>query len=158
MKILFLDIDGVLCTDRSHRAYGVEGGKMLEWDPLGCAVIKKCCERGVRIVVSSTWRHERHQADLFKRMELFGLREFLHSDWRTIDIAEAGEWNDANCRGLEVRDWLDKHPEVTSYRILDDVPQFLPDQASDFIQTDAADGMTSRNILLLMRWARALKS
>jgi len=31
-KVVFLDIDGVVCTLRSHYAFGDKGGLMEAWD------------------------------------------------------------------------------------------------------------------------------
>ncbi len=158
MKILFLDIDGVLCTARSNVVYDKEGARWYAWDPLACQAVRMACEKGVKIVVSSTWRHEKHKAHLDAQLQAFGLFDYLHADWRTIDIAVRGEWNDNNCRGVEIKDWLDRHPETTSYRILDDIPQFLPEHMPFFIHTDMDNGMDSDNIRALLRWARYLKS
>ena len=57
MKIIFLDIDGVLCTSRSHLAKHGKG-IMDEWDDVGALAIYRACKFGenVKIVVSSTWR------------------------------------------------------------------------------------------------------
>jgi hypothetical protein len=58
MKIIFLDIDGVLCTSRSHLSKHGRGGLMDAWDDVGALAIKRACEFGtnVKIVISSTWR------------------------------------------------------------------------------------------------------
>ena len=150
-KILFLDVDGVMCTRRSHLVYGKEGGIWHEWDPLACAAIYKACQHGVQIVVSSTWRKPMHQESLFEKLKehnLFGY--VLFPDWKT-PIRDG-------IRGLEVAEWLSKHSEVESYRILDDDADFLDSQEKFLIRTDPEDGMTSENIKRLLNWAGALKA
>jgi hypothetical protein len=161
MKVLFLDIDGVLCTGRSHAVYGKEGGMWFEWDPLGCAAIQRACNKHVTIVVSSTWRHERHRADLLSQMEKHNLDRYMHqTDPYTPDMRcqRHPVHGGSMIRGDEINDWLARHPEVESYRILDDDADFHPDQEKRLIRTDPTDGMLFQNILDLLRWAGALKS
>lgn len=151
MRIIFLDIDGVLCTRRSHLAYGKEGGIWHEWDPLGCHVLHRACTYDAWIVVSSTWRKPMHQDDLFemlKKHSLFGYVYF--PDWSTPVLDGP--------RGAEIAAWLAKHPEVTDYRILDDDHDMLDSQTKKCIFTDPEDGMTSDNIKKLLNWAGALKA
>jgi hypothetical protein len=45
-------------------------------------------------------------------------------------------------KGNEVREWLVSHPGEVRYAILDDVPDFLPDQDPFFIMTDPRCGLT----------------
>ena len=52
MNILFLDIDGVVCTVRSHFAFG-EGLLMSAWDITCCQMIRRLCEKyNCQIVVT----------------------------------------------------------------------------------------------------------
>ena len=150
-KVLFLDIDGVLCTRRSHLTYGREGGIWHEWDDLACEAVRKACRNGVRIVISSTWRKECNREDLFAQLTKHGLRDFLHEDWMT-PIGNT-------IRGDEIALWLSRHQEVDSYRILDDDVDFTPAQIDHhLIHTDAEDGMTAENIKRLLNWSQVLKA
>jgi hypothetical protein len=45
------------------------------------------------------------------------------------------EWIDEVERGHEVQYWLDEHPEVERYVILDDDNDFLPHQRGNFVRT-----------------------
>jgi FMN phosphatase YigB (HAD superfamily) len=151
-KILFLDIDGVLCTSRSHLAYGKEGGIWHEWDPLAANAIRRACQQGVGLVISSTWRF--HEKDLWPQMDKHLLNEFVvRPDWRTKDMR-----CDGHQRGDEIAEWLSRHPEVGDYRILDDDNDMLEDQLKKCIFTDALDGMTHENIKKLLNWAGALRA
>lgn len=153
MKILFLDIDGVLCTRRSHISYGKEGGLWSMWDPLACHAVKRSCINGVKIVISSTWRKPMHQRLLIKRLQEHGfLHSYLHQDWKTKCL-KSGH------RGEEIEEWLDRHAgEFESYVILDDDSDMLEHQMLRLIHTDMENGMDSNNIKRLLNWAGVLKS
>ena len=122
MKILFLDIDDVICTRRSHVSIGKQG-KMEKLDPIALGLIDRLLEiqDDVRIVVSSTWRKHHSRKDLMNRFRKEGFKGEYHEDWCT-PILPSG------FRGDEVKAWLDKHPEVTSYLCIDDGSDFHPDQ------------------------------
>ena|SRR6478609_11847885 len=152
MKVIFLDIDGVLCTRRSHLAYGKEGGIWYEWDPLGINVIRKTCLNGVKIVLSSTWRKPVNEPHFIAQYARYGMdRDWLYlPDWKTpiTDLK----------RGEEIQKWLDGHQEVTDYRIIDDDNDMLESQLKKCIFTDAEDGMTSDNIKKLLNWSGAWRA
>lgn len=112
MKVLFLDIDGVVnCASTRQRHRGFIG-----IDPhMAFRVGKIALDTGCEIVLSSTWRlDERSREEVRKQVY-----EFIDV---TPDLGVQHE------RGKEVAAWLDEHPEVTRYAILDDEDWFLPDQ------------------------------
>lgn len=132
MKILFLDVDGVLnCTDtfrRRHAAWeatGKEFKDLIRFDwPLGhldenlVLLLNPICEQtDCKIVVSSTWRNSCELSD-FKG--LLKQKGFLYPD-KIIGITPTLNLSIAeNHRGLEIKHWLDNNAEVKSYCILDD--------------------------------------
>jgi hypothetical protein len=125
MKVLFLDIDGVLNSEayfgRYRGAYGIEGRL--------AALVRRIKKRtGAKIVLSSSWRgsieNERYIAR--KVGVLFD---------RTPHLASM-------VRGEEIKQWLDQHPEVMSYAILDDDSDMLPEQLPHFFQTSWKTGIT----------------
>jgi hypothetical protein len=144
VKIIFLDIDGVLCTSRSHLAFGRPGGMMLDWDPTCVALVKRLCDStGARLVISSTWRHDQHHPDLFAAIDKHGLRTYLYAnpdrseDWRTPNLA-------TGFRGDEIDSWLADHPqEVAAFICLDDSLDFNPHH--NLILTDFQEGFGSEN-------------
>lgn len=160
MNIIFLDVDGVLCTRRSHLAYGKEGGIWNAWDPLACAALLRAIQGKLRpkIVVSSTWRF--YPDDFWGNCEEYGLtdpvgeREFFHDDWRTKDLRHGPDI----CRGHEIQEWLSRHPEVESYVIIDDDSDLLDEQRERHIHTDPENGMQSDHIKRLLNWSGAWKS
>ena len=128
-KVLFLDVDGILCHERSHLAY--DTGKFYrEWDPTCCALIRHLVsQRGVRIVVSSTWRHDESLKDLNPRLAKHRLTPYLcQPDWRTPNLGSPTGFSPWDTRGREISAWLDVHPEVEHYVIVDDVDAFFEEQ------------------------------
>ena len=122
MFVVFLDVDGVLCTLRSHLAFHGKGGCWFEWDPTSCRLLRRLLDNyDGKIVVSSTWRHDHHTADLNYQMKKHELTPYLHEDWRTKDFK-------SGIRGEEIKDWLDRHLEIGNYLILDDDTDFLKEQ------------------------------
>jgi len=111
MKVLFLDIDGVLnrVGTREHfRGF-------MGIDPvLAFKVGKIILDTDAAVVLTSTWRHFQG-----------GLEEVDRHVHKTFDVTPAA---DTGFRGEEVKMWLDQHPEVTRYAILDDDSDFYADQ------------------------------
>lgn len=130
-KIIFLDIDGVLCTCRSQLAYGPR-----EWDQVACDMIKNICESfDYKIVCSSSWRFDKKETKAF--FEDYGLNKFLHSDWTTII-------QDLENRGQEIQQWIDTH-NVEEYLIIDDDHDMLESQMDRLILTNPKNGLTAEN-------------
>lgn len=111
MKVLFLDIDGVVnCATTTQRHRGFIG-----IDPhMAFKVGKIVLDTGCEIVLSSSWRH-------FDK----GREEVDKQVYKTIDITPDAP---NGFRGDEINMWLKEHPEVTQYAILDDDSDFHPDQ------------------------------
>ena len=150
MKVLFLDIDGVLCTLRAHYAYAHKRRGIIDsWDPVGAKAIKEVCNTGVKIVISSSWRH--YCVNPYDKSDILGVRlsehkltEHLHKDWKTgID----------GTRGKEIRQWLSKHPNIKDFIVLDDDIFDMEDVTPYVIHTNANDGMSTDDIKKLYKWA-----
>lgn len=120
MKILFLDIDGVC----NSLAYAMKNGMNL-WnkvDPDAVAIVQRIIEEtGCKVVLSSTWRLYPDSLKVV-RSEVC---EFI--DCTPNMQGDAGHYG-ITARGLEIKDWLDRHPEVERYAILDDNSDMLPGQ------------------------------
>lgn len=160
--VVFLDIDGV-CNHR--RLYAELSGKRgqtepADWlDPACVARVDALCARtGAVVVISSSWReylqtHERVAEVLASR----GLTaRVVDGTPRLIDMVAlaAADPATAETRWTEVRAWLDAHPEVTRWVILDDCdwPGFPP---ARFVRTDIRVGITDDDA---ERAARVLES
>ncbi len=53
-----------------------------------------------------------------KELEESNLLEYLHPDWHTPILRPANH-------GIEIKLWLDKHPEIHDYVIIDDNENLL---------------------------------
>lgn len=151
--VIFLDIDGVLVTSRTFCA---NMDSVHQFDPIGCGMIRRLCEEfSAKIVISSTWRfcsdikqhHTAGAEDSIKNRLYFNLLngkllEFVHDDWKTIDIHR---FNAGKVRGDEIAEWLSRHSEVTNYVIVDDDLDMLGDQLDHFVHTKGVDGISYEN-------------
>lgn len=118
MKVIFLDIDGVLNSEQFIRALYrkfKKGGLHREFCPI-CASNLLTIMTDVpdaKIVVSSSWRIgntlEELQTYLFEGAD-------IPKD-RVIDVTPSFG---SGPRGLEIQAWLNLHPEVMKFIILDD--------------------------------------
>ena len=124
MRILFLDIDGVVnCESTRVRFMGFIG-----IDSRKAAHVRRIvAATGCEIVLSSTWRYkEQDRAEVRRKVCDF------------MDVTPGQFWS----RGEEIAAWLAEHPEVTRYAILDDDTDILPSQQTNWFQTFWKTGLT----------------
>jgi hypothetical protein len=146
-KVLFLDIDGVLNSNVYYKyLYKPEDGGS-RFDPYCVILVKKLVEEfSLKVVISSTWR-DGSLKRLVKELNENDFMDYLHEDWLTPVVRPAS-------RGKEIGLWLDNHPEVKEYIILDDNENLLDHQFSSFVKTSNYLGMVqerynhARNLLL----------
>lgn len=133
MKVVFLDIDGVLNSHRTVYAFGdfphgTKPDAVALFDQVAVAMVRNLCRAaGAVVVLSSSWRKLHRWADVGAALGL-----------PIIDATPSL----GTIRGAEIADWLQRHPEVTHYAIVDDDSDMLPEQAGHFVQTNARDGLT----------------
>lgn len=117
MKVLFLDIDGVVnCETTMQRHRGTIG-----IDPYMAFLIEKIViATDCKIVLSSTWRHWPDGKEEVEKQvcKLYDITPSIHKT----------EQGDDAIRGDEIEAWLSNHPEVKKYAILDDDSDFYPRQ------------------------------
>ena len=141
MRVLFLDVDGVLNSIRSCYAYGgyphtFDENCRSKFDWTAVSLIQRICRNSdVKVVISSTWR------------KFFTYQEIGEGlDLPVIDSTpELPGW-----RGYEIKDWLDRHPEVTEYAIIDDDSDMLPEQKPFFVHVDGRNGISYDNFKQLL--------
>lgn len=118
MKVVFLDIDGVL----NHHQWLENLSPVLEmsndqwWvemiDPSLVVHLNSLLHQtGAKVVVSSTWRRHFNPEGMQRILTQVGFKGEV-IDCTTKDTME--------CRGLQISKWVQEHPEVTSFVILDD--------------------------------------
>ena len=74
-------------------------------------------------------------------LTMSGIKVPLHDEWRT-------EHFPGQARGLEINAWLadNEMSGKNNYIILDDNSNMLPEQMSQFVQTDGLDGMLTMHM------------
>lgn len=127
MKVVFLDVDGVLNNFGLISRYG------FEYIDEGCVaflaqIVKST---GAEIVLSSSWR--RHENDLSL------VRTALRAS--CLEIKDCTPWLNGRARIYEIKQWLDGHPEVEKFAILDD-DEDAGFETEGFFQTDPEVGLT----------------
>lgn len=134
MKIIFLDIDGVLnVIGQGHDQYGQIFHKEFVEN------LRYIIEQtNAKIVLSSTWRFK--GIDVIKQMwidrNLPG--EVIDITIDSFDLIEEGLFSDFDevKRGNEIQRWIDDNIyNIESYVIIDDDTDMLPNQINRFVQT-----------------------
>lgn len=144
MKVIFCDVDGVLnnavTKARSPSGYTGVSDKLI----LKLKLIVD--ETGAIIVLSSDWRlakddpvHGKDYRYLVRKLLFVGKLKI--SD-HTKDIA----WKD---RGLEIKTYLDEHPKVSEFVVLDDLPFrdfWTNGLLGNLVLTDPKKGLTDADV------------
>ncbi|MBR6647981.1 MAG: hypothetical protein IKL29_01225, partial [Bacteroidaceae bacterium] len=115
MKVIFLDVDGVLnSVDTSEVFQGFVG---IE-DKLVSKLRKIVRATGAQIVLSSSWKHDWEPLDKDKQNK-YG--DYLDQKLKKYLLSAVDKTSEANseCRGEGIIEWVGAH-EVDSFIILDD--------------------------------------
>lgn len=129
MKVIFLDVDGVLNNHVLIFHYGFDYIDEGLVELLGTVSAATKAE----IVLSSTWRLKDRDRNLVKSfLERANMSLF---DW-TARIPGA-------YRCDEIHEWLKRHPTVKKYAVLDDDPDAGCGMGHNFFMTDPDVGLTN---------------
>ena len=148
MKIVFLDVDGVLNTSATWGGYGLH-------QPCVMALIRLIERTGAKIVVSSTWRLHAYDM-LIERLTEAGLPAGTIIDRTPHLISEYGRVRGAVPRGREIAAWLAGNPPVESFVILDDgddMEHLTPHLIRTSMERGLTDGLVDRVAGILDRKA-----
>lgn len=156
MKVIFLDIDGVLNSvdymNVLHKLKHEAKDSTIEtrdeygqlFDPR-CVLLLDYIIRmtGAKLVISSTWRHSglKVMQELWQMRDLPGeVIDITCKSWEVEgEIIDRYQWRGQGvCRGHEIQQWLNEHT-VESYVILDDDSDMLPEQ--HFVQCNGRYGI-----------------
>lgn len=156
MKILFLDIDGVLNHDvwfgsdayRNHQ----ENWRVSMFDPDCVARVNRILqETGAKLVVSSSWRDMADLADIFKgvglptKFDTTPYAEVIYPDLNPILDIFSDTDDVRYYRGSEIKWYLDHNiKEDYVYCILDDDHDMLKEQSEYFVNTSNPNGLTDK--------------
>ena len=139
MKIVFLDIDGVI---NGHEHCHLKEGVRI--NPKPASYLNNLLERsGAKVVLISSWRRWINDG----HMTCHGFSRVLWShgvDAKVIDALPAYDESKSHRddRREKLLQWLEDHPEVTSYVILDD----LDLQLENLIRPNPAIGLMPVNV------------
>lgn len=133
MKILFLDVDGVLNSLFTGGRYALKRSCLKRLQNI-------VEETGCKIVLSSTWRRNEYALKRLKRVLRYRNLEIFSTTPYLTDIPHL-------CRGDEIHEWMIlnltiKEHEDIKYAIVDDDSDMLNYQLPHFFQTDPQYGMT----------------
>lgn len=152
MKIIFLDIDGVLASLDYIRSLSLL--KEPNPDSYGYSFDPRCvrnlqyilnCVPDARIVISSSW----------KSMGVMNLAHMWHIRNLPGDII--GTTPDLlrttieSSRGMEIQKWLEDEDGIDSYVIIDDDGDMLGSQMERFVRTDPMIGLTTADSMKAVR-------
>ena len=135
MKVLFLDIDGVVCL---HEEGVVNWGDNTAddiFDEQCCRRLKEIIDKtGCKLVLSSFWRLEKK--DILNMLEQFRPFGITSADFH-------GKTPLMENRGDEIMAYLARYPEITTFVAVDDEDFTNDDFPHDrFVLTELAHGIT----------------
>lgn len=137
--VIFLDVDGVLI------AYPEGEHTPPQFTPRCVEAFKTILEAvpRARVVLSSTWRWPQHVNRLHEQWVANGFPEILAIDG-TPDTRGNPEVSPLYRRGLEIKAWLDAHPDVGWWVVIDDEKMAIESilDCGQCVFTNPARGLT----------------
>lgn len=158
MKLLFLDMDGVLNSHAYMTKRAEERGKhpgdeetgedwrhWARWvsmiDPEAALRLKRILEAtGAFIVISSSWRHAHDYMMMRKILARAGVMPLGEPP---VVVGQTDILSDR--RHKEIRLWLKSHPPVDGFVILDDGSDAGEGFEDHFVKTDLCVGLTDED-------------
>lgn len=141
MKVLFLDIDGVLNSYKTEERFSVESFNVCGIDPiLKGRYLDWLKDKPVSVVLSSMWRTSEPCMEHLRENGINWISTtpiYRHHDQRGEEILQ---WFERH-----VDDWMESE-QVEAYAILDDNNWFTESQQPYLVQTDARVGLTEENL------------
>ena len=146
MKIIFLDFDGVMVTDRYQAQLTATNSPLRDdygakFDPVCVENLRQIIDAtDAEIVVTSTWKME---------MGLDGIQKMWNA--RNLPGKVIGVTPDIDPihRGDEVQAWLDANPGAVRYAIIDDCPIldfFREEQLPHLFKVDERTGLDEKTV------------
>ena len=143
MKVLFLDHDGVVCLNKNFGTRFKKGDPKLSQDMREKDILNRfdnfdekslkvlneiITETNCEIVVSSDWKRWATVEEMGVYYEHHGIIKKPFDFTPSLSDVEVPsdfiwikEYDLEQCRALEIKDWLNKHPEVTHWVSVDDL-------------------------------------
>lgn len=142
MKVIFLDIDGVMNNCKLIEQFGCDaiGDNFVD-------LLKEIVDKTkAKIVLSSTWRLFGKSRKLVQVALNSKGMEFIDCTVDGQDFKNGIKKKLSHYveRREEIQEWLDRHPEVEDFVILDDDPD--AEIEGHFFQTNFEEGLTSKHV------------
>ena len=157
MKVLFLDISGVLYTKEyitkiinllgRSQYVALLRNIMIPFDYRSCKLLRDFVTKtNTKVILSSTWRLNPKSFNIIR--EYAGI-EIYDKTPTLIEITRKEKQQYIyNYRGEEIQQYLDNHKEITNYVILDDDDSnILESQMKHFVKVDGKVGLTIKEII-----------
>lgn len=149
MKIVFLDMDGVLNGSDlgipNEREYNIGDDRWwaMMVNPLLVSLLNKILEASnAKVVISSSWRYHANPEQMQRILNLKGFKGNVIG--RTPLSTELPTGLRDGLRGTEIEFWLvkNKHLDIKSFVILDDMgPHRFGNMTSFLVQTNSYTGI-----------------
>ena len=147
MKLIFLDIDGVL----NDRAFNHDAQSSTIKPECVAHFNRVIHETGAAVVLTSSWRYLTMDAapDAPALMTHSGLRYLLRTHGVTAKLQIIGcterdcEEHGGKNRGRQITRYLEACKDVESYVVLDDNAFDIAERGHPFVQTDGRVGLTA---------------
>lgn len=147
-RYIFLDIDGVLNTERSYKSFVLAGQPWRDdcgpfFDQVAVDNLRRIIDATqADVVITSTWKYK----GLDAMHRLWTLRDMPGI---LLGVTPEAMSNDYCTRGMEILKWLAQNaPEdATQYRyvIIDDSTFFLPEQLPYLVKTTSDVGLKAED-------------
>lgn len=132
MKVIFLDIDEVLCglfsalTNSSNTPhFNTDDLNVNHFNLESLRLLAKLVELSeAKVVLSSTWRLNIDSVEDMIRLE----------DLIGVELFGLTGYDSTGFRGHEIQDFLNSHPLITNYCIIDDSNDFHKHQLGHLVQ------------------------
>lgn len=158
IKIIFLDIDGVLNSEKlilklsknNIKEYSDSGVYNFLDENIIDDLSKFCKKYKIYIVITSSWRHfyfDDTIKDLTKNKykKLHPLIPYIIGQTPRLYKEKENGGSEQLCRGEEIKYYIDTY-NIKNYVILDDDSDMLEEQMTHFIHIDNYTGLTNNNI------------
>lgn len=138
MRVIFLDVDGVLNSQQWALKMFAEGVRVYAedmLDPHALRLLKRLVdESNAKLVVSSSWRSiPQSMKALADQLDQYGMKVY--------DVTpRVGE-----TRGKDITAWLNRHPGKHQYVILDDDSD-MDEHAGHLVQTTFREGLRAEHV------------
>lgn len=163
MKLIFLDIDGVLNNQlwltsdfRNHLPKLINGERNTKrwFDPRCVKLLNILTDKtGANIVVSSSWRKNRSLSELKRILYTNGVTGEIIGKTPQLYFKCSEEYNYSVPRGNEIKAWLEMNKGILNEKIsklkcviFDDDSDMLYCQRHNYIRVDPYCGLTEGNI------------